>query len=66
MWKLILQKKNIDTMTQQERIKVESFKENIYKIHGITLRKYLTANLPSSDLNVKNWYKHCQLGTKKK
>ena len=31
--------KNIDSMTQYEKIKVESFKENILKIYGITLRK---------------------------
>ena len=54
--------KNMDTITQHEKIKVESFKDN----NGITLRKYLRANLPSSNLNVKNWYKHRQLGTTNK
>ena len=40
--------------------------KTFYKIYGITLRKYLTVNLPSSNLNVKNWYKHRQLGTTNK
>ena len=53
--------KNIHKITQYEKIKVENFKETFCKISVITLRKYLTANLPSSDLNVRNWYK--QLGT---
>ena len=41
-------------------------KKTFYKIYGITLRKYLTANSPSSNLNVKNWYKHRQLATTNK
>ena len=58
--------KNIDTKPQYVKIKVESFKKTFYKICEKTLRKYLTENLPSSNLNVRNWYKHRQLGTKNK
>ena len=36
--------KNLDTITQYEKFKVESFKHTFYKMYGITLRKYLTAN----------------------
>ena len=53
-------------MTQYEKLKSKVLKETFYKIYGITLRKYLTTNLPSPNLNVRNWYKHRQLDTTKK
>ena len=53
-------------MTQHEKIKVESFKENILQNLRNHIREIFTANLPSSNLNVKNWYKHRQLGTTNK
>ena len=56
----------MDTITQYEKNKVESFKEDILQNLRITLRKYLTTNLPSASLNVKNWCKHLQLGTTNK
>ena len=46
-----------------KKLKSNVLKKAFYKIYGITLRKYLTVNLPSSNLNVTNWYNYCQLGT---
>ena len=50
-------------MTQYEKVKVERFEEHILQNLRNNISKYLTANLPSSNLNVRNWYKHRQLGT---
>ena len=49
-----------------KKLMSEVLKKAFHKIYGITLKKYLTVNLPSSNLNVKNWYKHRQLGTTNK
>ena len=49
-------------MTQYEKVKVESFEEHILQNLRNDISKYLTANLPFSNLNVRNWYKHRQLG----
>ena len=57
---------NIDITTQHEKIKVESFKENILQNLRNNIKEIFTANLPSSNLNVKNWHKHRQLGTTNK
>ena len=53
-------------MTQYEKLNSKVLKRIFCKIYGITLRKYHKANLPCSNLNVKNWYKHRQLGTTNK
>ena len=50
-------------MTQYEKIKAKVLKKIFYKICQITLRKYLTVNLPFLNINVNNWYKQCQLST---
>ena len=50
-------------MTQYEKLKLKVLKKTFYKICEITLMKYLTANLPSSNLNVRNWHKHSHLDT---
>ena len=64
MQKLILQK-NIDTMTHNEKIKVESFKEKILQ-NLRNIKERFDSELQSSNLNVRNWYKNRQLGTKNK
>ena len=66
MWKQILQKKKTGTMTQYEKIKVESFTENILQNLRNNIYRLHLPNLPSSNLNMRNLYKQCQLSTTKK
>ena len=49
-----------------KNLKSKVLKKTFYKIYGIILRKYLTAKLPSSNLNLRNWYKNRQLGSTNK
>ena len=49
MRKLILQKKTWTQLHNMKKLKSKVLKKTFYKIYGITLRKYLTANLPSSN-----------------
>ena len=51
-------------MTHNEKIKVESFKENILQNLRNNIKEIFDSEFQSSNLNVRNWYKHRQLGTK--
>ena len=52
-------------MTHNEKIKVESFKEKVLQ-NLRNIKEIFDSELQSSNLNVRNWYKNCQLGTKNK
>ena len=55
-------KKNLDKITQYEKIKVESFKENILQNLRNNIKEIFDSEFTIFKSNVKNWYKHHQLG----
>ena len=53
-------------MTQYEKIRVKSFKEKVLQNLRNNIKEIFDSELPSPNLNVRNWYKHRQLGTTNK